>query len=220
MSDVSVKRPRHRRDTCSYDKFRYTPSMTAVGELADYAAGQRGYFTRAQATELGVDDAGLRRALHSGRLEQAVRGVYRFAPAPPHRLERLFATWLQLEPRTWAWERLGAPDALVFGASALENWEVGDLPAPTATFAVSRARRTRLARTRLVVRRWGPDDWRVVDSLPTARVEFVVAELVHSHYDRGHLADALGDARRRHLVDERYLAERLGEHADDLLVAS
>ena len=90
-----------------------------LGGLAEITNGQEGYVTPAQARAL-ITDVSLRRAVSDGRLVSPARGVYRFSASPGHPHEDLYATWLLLDPKRTAAERLIDPDALVFGRSALE----------------------------------------------------------------------------------------------------
>jgi predicted transcriptional regulator of viral defense system len=185
--------------------------MAGLSALDDLAAGQRGYFTRAQAVLYDVEDATLRRSSERGRLATVGRGVYRFAGAPEHPHEQIYAAWMSLSPRRVAWERAVDPDALVFGRSALIVYGVGDLVERRHEFAVPTLRRSRNEELAFRKRSWGPDDWRVVEGMTVARLEWVLVEAVRSGEEPGHLADALADARRLGLVDEHELSTRLSK---------
>jgi hypothetical protein len=167
-------------------------------DLAETANGQEGYITRAQARTL-VTDTSLRRAVDDGRLVSPARGVYRFAAGPEHPHEALYGAWLLLDPDHTSGERLNDPDALVFGRSALEVLDLGDLPAYRHTFAVKAPRRLRRKDVSFRVRQWGPGDWMQAEGMPVARPAWVVAEMVADGADLEHMRMILGDANRDRL---------------------
>jgi len=167
-------------------------------DLAETANGQEGYITRAQARAV-VTDTSLRRAVDDGRLVSPARGVYRFAASPEHPHEALYAAWLLLDPDHTSGERLNDPDALVFGRSALEVLDLGDLPAYRHTFAVKAPRRLRRKDVSFRVRQWGPGDWMQAEGMPVARPAWVVAEMVADGADLEHMRMILGDANRDRL---------------------
>jgi len=167
-------------------------------DLAETDNGQEGYITRAQARAV-VTDTSLRRAVDDGRLVSPARGVYRFAASPEHPHEALYAAWLLLDPDHTSGERLNDPDALVFGRSALEVLDLGDLPAYRHTFAVKAPRRLRRKDVSFRVRQWGPGDWMQAEGMPVARPAWVVAEMVADGADLEHMRMILGDANRDRL---------------------
>ena len=178
-------------------------------DIAEIANGQEGYVTRAQATAF-ITDVSLRRAVSDGRLVSPTRGVYRFSASPGHPHEDLYSAWLLLDPKRTAAERLIDPDALVFGRSALEVLDLGDLPAHRHVFAVKAPRRLRRRDVVLKVRQWGPRDWTQVQGLPVARPAWVVAEMVAEGTDLEHMQMIVADA-KRHRLDTEELRSRLGE---------
>jgi hypothetical protein len=167
-------------------------------DLAETANGQEGYITRAQARTL-VTDTSLRRAVDDGRLVSPARGVYRFAASPEHPHEALYAAWLLLDPGHTSGQRLNDPDALVFGRSAMEVLDLGDLPAHHHTFAVKVPRRLRRRDVTFRVRQWGPGDWLQAEGMPVARPAWVVAEMVADGADLEHMRMILDDATRDRL---------------------
>ncbi|NNN16633.1 MAG: type IV toxin-antitoxin system AbiEi family antitoxin domain-containing protein [Acidimicrobiaceae bacterium] len=181
--------------------------MAPISSITELASAQEGYFTRAQAHELGIDDAGLRRALLSSRLSQPHRGVYRFAGAPIHSHEKLWAAWMGIDPIQPLWEKRSNPHALVFGPSALAVFGVGSVPSSLHSFAVDRLRRTRHDDTKLFHRKWVRKDFQLVQGMAVARIEWCIAELHKVGLDPTYLNDVLRDARWRNLIDEDYLQE-------------
>jgi predicted transcriptional regulator of viral defense system len=76
------------------------PSRTEkLQRLFELAAGQSGYFTAAQARELGYSARSLVHHVAAGHVERISRGFYRLVgvPAGPH--EDIVAAWLKLAPR-------------------------------------------------------------------------------------------------------------------------
>jgi predicted transcriptional regulator of viral defense system len=77
-----------------------TPSRTEkLQRLFELAAGQAGYFTAAQARDLGYSARSLVHHVTAGHVERISRGFYRLVgvPADPH--EDIVAAWLKLVPR-------------------------------------------------------------------------------------------------------------------------
>lgn len=77
-----------------------TPSRTEkLQRLFELAAGQSGYFTAAQARELGYSARSLVHHVAAGHVERISRGFYRLVgvPAGPH--EDIVAAWLKLALR-------------------------------------------------------------------------------------------------------------------------
>ena len=183
--------------------------MARLSALDGLSAGQHGYFTRAQARLHGVDDASLHRAAEHARLLIVDRGVYRFAGAPEHPHEQIFAAWMRLSPRRATWERAQIPDALVFGRSAFAVYGIGDLVERRHEFVVPTVRRSRNKDLAFRKRSWGANDWVVVEGMTVARIEWVFVEAIRSGEEPGHLADVLTDARRLGLLDEADLRVRL-----------
>jgi len=64
------------------------------GELYQAAAGQSGYFTAAQAHEVGYSDQLLGYYRREGRVQRVLRGVYRLVHFPPADHEDLVTLWL------------------------------------------------------------------------------------------------------------------------------
>lgn len=66
-------------------------------ELYQIAEGQSGYFTVAQAKDLGYEYQHLHYHLQKGKFQKALRGVYRLTHFPPTDHEDLVAVWLWSE---------------------------------------------------------------------------------------------------------------------------
>src|SRR5690349_1766744 len=104
--------------------------------LLDLAVGQAGYFTSAQAADLGYSPELLIHHLKRGRLQRARRSIYRVRHLPPSDDEQLVELWL------WSGQQ-----GVVSHRSALALHELSDvLPARVdLTLPASwRSRRVRL----------------------------------------------------------------------------
>jgi predicted transcriptional regulator of viral defense system len=67
--------------------------------LFELAAGQAGYFTAAQARELGYSTRSLVHHVAAGHFERVSRGFYRLVGAPTDPHEDIVAAWLRFAPR-------------------------------------------------------------------------------------------------------------------------
>lgn len=77
-----------------------TPSRThKLQRLFELAATQAGYFTAAQARELGYSARSLVHHVAAGHVERASRGIYRLAGVPVDPHEDIVAAWLRFASR-------------------------------------------------------------------------------------------------------------------------
>jgi Transcriptional regulator, AbiEi antitoxin len=182
-----------------------------IAALADIAAGQRGFITRAQVIAAGFDDDDLRRAVSSGWLVRAGHGLYRVAGAGVRANDELYAAWLRLAPGRDARERLTGPDAVVAGASAAAVYGVGDVPERAHEFIVFQRTQTRDPDVRLHLRRdIGAVRWRVADDLPVQEPADAAAWILdHGEGDPGHVGQLMREAIATGLVDPRQAEQAL-----------
>jgi predicted transcriptional regulator of viral defense system len=68
-------------------------------QLFELAANQAGYFTAAQAHELGYSSRSLVHHVASGHLDRVRRGFYRLVGVPADRYEDVVSAWLRLAAR-------------------------------------------------------------------------------------------------------------------------
>ena len=164
--------------------------------VADTAAGQRGFITRAQAVAAGADDDDLRRAVRSGWLLRARHGLYRVAGAGVRANDDIYAAWLRLAPGAGARERLTEPDAIVAGASAAAVYGIGDVPERAHEFIVFRRVQTRDPDIRLHLRRdLGTQHWRVAGDLPVQEPADAAAWILdHGEGDPAHVGQLMREA--------------------------
>jgi predicted transcriptional regulator of viral defense system len=68
-------------------------------QLFELAATQGGYFTAAQAREIGYDSRTLWHHVKTGQLQRVSRGFYRVAEFPAHSHEDVIAAWVHAGPQ-------------------------------------------------------------------------------------------------------------------------
>jgi len=186
--------------------------MAAVEALArlstEVAEDQWGLVTRAQALALGVPRATFARLVAAGALVRVAHGVYRVAGgADPGRLD-LRAAWLQLDPRTPAWQRVRSDQvATVSHRSAAQLYGLGDLIADTHEFSVPVRTQTRRPDVRLYLRHVPAADRELVDGLPATRPHRIVADLLARREDGSAIATIAVEAVRRGLTTPAQVAD-------------
>lgn len=187
----------------------------ALDSLSFLAEGQRGFVTRAQATDAGVTDIELHRLVRSGIIERVEHGVYRFRGTADWQHAALWTAWLRLDPARLAFDRTADPDAWVSHRSAARLYDLGDLPADHHEFTTARRFQTSRNDVRLHRRNSGvPDtEWEVVEGLPTTRPHRIVADLLAQHTDGAHVATIAASALARQLVGRTELAAALAPYA-------
>ena len=182
--------------TAIIDKMDHHENSLAalVGDVAD---AQKGYFTRAQASDEGVDDMRLQRAVANGSIERVDHGVYRIVGSgyDPH--QTLRAAWLRLSPDEFPRERTHRPHLWVSHRSAARLFDFGVVAADVPEFISNRRVQTR-ADVIVRVRSGGLErpDWMVHDGFAVTTPARTVADLAAGRMDGGHLgriaAGALG----------------------------
>jgi predicted transcriptional regulator of viral defense system len=180
-----------------------------MARLSRLAAWQWGLLTTAQATREGVSRAQLARLESAGVLERVDHGVYAMTAAPDNR-RRFEAAWLTLDPVRTAEERLAdrPPSGAVSHTSAASLHGLGDLLDDVPEVTVPGRRQTR--RTIRIHRApLTPDDVTLVDGLPTTTVERTIVDLLRDGHSPDHIAQIVGQAHTRGLLDVGDLARRL-----------
>jgi len=179
--------------------------------VAELAATQWGLVTAAQAERLGVSRMQLTRLAGSGLLTRLSHGVYLSRWVAPDALTDLRAAWLSLDPARTAEERLATDltDAVVSHASAAELHDLGSLYPNRLEFTSARRRQTRRTDVRLHHRPLPRLDVTVVRGLPVTTPARTVLDLLIQRQDTEHVAQVLGEAATRGVLDTRGLADRL-----------
>ncbi len=182
----------------------------AVLALEEFAAAQHGYVTRAQATQIGVDDIMLLRLVRGGYLERYDHGIYRFRGTPDLLWAPVWVAWLRLDPEHDAVQRARHPSEITRGKTAAWVYAVGNLQPEPYEFWIAVPRRIRRPDVRLRKGRPPDQDITIVDGLPVTTLERTVADMVADGYDFGHVTDVMRDAIRGRLLEGPGLTERLG----------
>jgi len=166
-----------------------------VGDIAD---AQRGYFTRAQAAEEGVDDMRLQRAVANGSVERLAHGVYRITGTGHDPHQALRVAWLRLSPDDPPRERTHRPHMWVSHRSAARLLDLGVVAADVPEFISDRRIQTR-ADVIVRVRSGGlkRSDWMVHDGFAVTTPAHTVADLAADQMDGGHLGRIASDAIER-----------------------
>jgi len=198
--------------------------MTAVSErqrpplgrrLIDVTEAQQGYFTRAQAHRVSVDDSALQRGVTSGAVERLDHGVYRISGAgyDPHK--RLRVAWLRLTPDLSPRERTVRPHLWVSHRSAAALLDLGVAIADVPEFISDRRLQSR-ADVKIRVRTGGldRDSWTAHDGFAVTTPPRTIADLADDHIDGGHLGRMASDALAKGLVTESEVAAALGDRTD------
>ena len=172
-------------------------STRALKELAHLTASQWGMVTTAQASARGISRLQLSRLSEDGHLERVSHGIYRDLGAPPERFDTLKVSWLSIDPRRTAPERLAErpPDAVVSGATASHLLGIGDLVPEPYEFTVPRRRQTQRTELRYRVRELPPESLTLREGLPVTTQEQTIADLVESRIDLSLVADVLSETK-------------------------
>jgi len=164
-----------------------------VGELSE---AQHGYFTRAQARDIGVRDVQLTRATDYGQIRRLDHGVYRVAGAGFDEHADLRLAWLRLNPKPRPRERTKNPSIWVSHQSAAVLLGLGVFIPPTHQFTSTVRKQIRSDTIQVLVRPagLGPDQWLIRDGMATTSPLQTLIDLDASNADGGHLGSYLRDA--------------------------
>lgn len=185
--------------------------LNVVAQLGDVPAAQRGYFTRAQASEVGIEDFELTRSVSYGFIERVGHGVYRVVGAGQDPHADLRVAWLRLDPSTPPQRRLLKPQIWVSHESAAALHGFGVFLADTPTF-IARARLQPGSGVKVARRSKGlpRSQWIVRDGFAVTSVERTAADLYASVTDGGHLGRFIIDAARAGSTDLDAISTALG----------
>ena len=190
-------------------------AVNVVELLEDIPRAQQGYFTRAQATDAGVEDYDLHRAASKGFIHRVGHGVYRIAGAPSDSLGDLRIAWLRLRPELTPRQRVLRPDIWVSHESAASVHGFGVFLADTPTFTSSL--RLQPSKEVKVHRRSGGlnrTEWVVLDGFAVTSVERTAADLYAAGVDGGHLGRFIRDALRAGATNSERIRVAMGVTVD------
>jgi hypothetical protein len=167
-----------------------------IKTLTEISTTQWGLITTAQAEEAGVSRLKLSRLVERGLLVRLAHGVYRDAGAAESNYEPVKVAWLSTNPTLLTEERLRNPDIIVGGTTATVLWDCGDLEPYPYQFYTKGRKQTQRKELKLLKTDFTDNDYQLVDGLPVARIEFVIADLLKRNYDNSLVFDVFKDARK------------------------
>lgn len=171
--------------------------LDALNILNDLSSSQRGLFTTAQATSLGIDRMALSRLAAYGHIEPIMRGVFKAAAAPTIREEDVYAAWLATDPATPAYLRpLDGTDCVAALGTAAWLQGLGEFKPVPITFSCPKRKQSRNASLRFLRRDLSDEDVCVVAGIPTTTPWRTILDLLDRGEDLSLVASALQDAER------------------------
>ena len=163
-------------------------------------------FTTAQAKCLGVPRNALAKACAAGRLLRVMHGVYRMAGVPSAETDEFEASWKLTAPSLFTHERVqpSAWDGIAAGgATAASIHGVGDFYLSLYILIAPQRARSRFPGVTFAARELLCDDVIFKDGLPVTRIERMILDLVLLGEDPSLVRDALADARKAGLDEDR-----------------
>ena len=169
--------------------------LNVVRRLGHIPEAQRGFFTRAQAHQAGVEDYELTRAVGYGYIERLDHGVYRVEGAGTDPHQDLRVTWLRLAPSLRPRQRTLEPTLWVSHRSAANVLGLGVFLPPVAEFISTKRLQPRIE-AKIRVRRHGlnREEWIVRDGFAVTTPARTLADLAAAGVDGGHLSRFAADA--------------------------
>jgi len=185
-------------------------ALSVINDLGDLPAAQRGYFTRAQASAVGVEDFELTRSVERGLLERLDHGVYRVSGASHDDHVALRVAWFRLAPEVGPRERVRNPNLWVSHGSAAALHGFGVYLADTPTF-ISKDRLQSRADVKIYRRSAGldGDEYTVVDGFVVTTIERTAADLAHLKSDGGHVGRFIDEAVRANAASVETIARAM-----------
>lgn len=178
--------------------------------LYKFAEEQAGYFTAAQAQEVGFSWERLSNSVKSGKFLRIAAGVYRLSQFPRHPHEDLFYTWLSV-----------GPTAVISHESALAYYDLSDLLPSEIHLIVPRSASRRRVKIRLHTNRLAPDDVITRGGLRVTTVARTIADVASNGLAEELVRQAIREALHRGLVSQSELiiqAERRGGRAKRIMM--
>jgi predicted transcriptional regulator of viral defense system len=169
-------------------------ALDALNIINDLASSQKGLFTAAQATALGVDRMSLSRLAAHGQIEPVARGVFKAAAAPSIRGEDVYAAWLATDPTSPAYLRPPSGNVCVasLGTAAWLHG-LGELKPEPITFSYPDRKQTRNLSVHFLRRSLPADDVCIAEGIPTTTPRRTILDLLDYGEDLSLVAAALRD---------------------------
>lgn len=175
---------------------RKTPRTDLIAMVEELSEAQHGYFTRAQAHDVGVSDVQLSRATDYGQIRRLDHGIYRVAGAGHDEHADLRIAWLRLDPKRRPRERTKNPTIWVSHQTAAVLLGLGTFIPPTHQFISTVRKQLRSDALHVQVRPDGltPDQWVIRDGMAVTSPLQTLIDLDGANTDGGHLGAFLRDA--------------------------
>lgn len=169
-------------------------ALDALNIINDLCSSQKGLFTTAQATALGIDRMSLSRLAAHGQIEPVARGVFKAAAAPSIRSEDIYAAWLATDPATPAYLRpLNGNVCVASLGTAAWLHCLGELKPEPITFSHPNRKQTRNPSVRFLRRSLPADGICTVEGIPTTTPERTILDLLDYGEDLSLVAAVLRD---------------------------
>jgi predicted transcriptional regulator of viral defense system len=184
---------------------RYSKRMPTdrFGELAEIAVDQHGYFTLADAREVGYADNTVAQMARRGRLERVSQGVYRIPFLPPGPLAGY------MEAALWP----AGVRGVLSHTTALDLWDVSDVNPAKIHITVPREHRPqRQVPKAYVIHRENLDKTEVtaIEGIPLVTLERAIRECAADHLGLDLIEQAVRRGRETGLLSSA-IADRLTE---------
>jgi len=173
-----------------------TRRIDLISTIEELSEAQRGYFTRAQASDVGVRDVQLSRATDYGQIRRLDHGIYRVAGAGYDEHADLRIAWLRLDPKRRPRERTKNPTIWVSHQTAAVLLGLGTFIPPTQQFISTARKQLRSDALHVQVRPKGltPDRWVIREGMAVTSPLQTLIDLDAASTDGGHLGAFLRDA--------------------------
>lgn len=166
--------------------------MTVLERLIGWAAEQHGFVRTADAAEMGVNPAAMRKLAAAGRLEHRGWGLYRVVAFPSTRHDEFHEAVL------WA-NGVG----IVGGEAALMLWDLADINPHKIEIIVPpnyQPRRQGHERYKTRRRKLADADIETVDNIPVLAVRVAIADAIKAGVAGELIEQAITNARGRRLI--------------------
>lgn len=166
-------------------------------QLYQIAEDQAGYFSLAQARELGLRRNQIYREVQRGKFVSAERGVYRFVQFPASRFEEVHRAVLS-----------GGPQAVIGFQTALYVYELSDLIPDEIHLILPPTSSRRRPGIRVHTIQLLPEDVTKFEGLPITTVEKTIVDCAFAHIEDDQIRLAIYQALQRGMTSKQKLKEQ------------
>lgn len=169
----------------------YQQKFTRLYEIAE---GQAGYFSAAQAVNIGFSRKRLSLNVKSGKFQRVFQGVYRFVLFPSSPFEDLFVAWLR-----------AGPESVISHESALAVYELSDVLPSEIHITVPRTASRRRKNLKQHTQKLEENEITSRSGLPVTTVERTIADVAAAGLAEELVRQAIEEALQRGLISEKNL---------------